>query len=148
MRRSVVITLVLILGSCAANRKPTPTFAETIAPIIYRNCSVCHRPGEAGPFPLLTYEDVVGKAQTIVEVTQSRYMPPWPADTSYSRFVGERVLSDADIQSIAEWVRNGSPLGDAAKVPPLPQFSKESLLGTPDLVVKMKEPVRIPGDNT
>ena len=148
MQRSVAMLVLFALSGCAANRKAPPTFAETIAPIIYRNCAVCHRPGEAGPFPLLTYENVVNKAQTIAEVTHSRYMPPWPADISYSRFLGERVLSNEDIESIAEWVRSGTPLGDPAKVPPPPQFEKGSSLGVPDLVVKMKEPVRIPGDNT
>jgi hypothetical protein len=146
MRRSVAIAWLFCLSGCAA--KPLPTFTETIAPIVHKNCSVCHRPGEAGPFSLLTYEDVRNKAQTIVEVTRSRYMPPWPADPAYSRFLGERVLSDSEIQSIATWVEAGSPLGDPAKMPQPPQFSSGSPLGTPDLVVKMREPVRLAGDNT
>jgi len=148
MRCSFVMVLLFSLVSCASNREPQPTFAETVAPIIQRNCSVCHRPGEVGPFPLLTYQDVVNKAQTIVEVTKSRYMPPWPADASYSHFLGERVLSDSEIQAIAAWVEHGMPLGDPAVVPALPEFPQGSPLGTPDLVVKMQEPIRIPGDNT
>jgi mono/diheme cytochrome c family protein len=148
MRGSFAMLLLLTFVGCAAKHEPPPTFAETIAPIVYRNCSVCHRPGEAGPFPLLSYEDVVNKAQTIAEVTKSRYMPPWPADTSYSHFLGERVLSDSEIQSIAAWVEGGTPRGDPAKEPPPPQFPQSSSLGVPDLVVKMKEPVRLPGDNT
>ena len=36
----------------------TLTFSRDIAPIIFENCSGCHRPGEAGPFSLLTYEDI------------------------------------------------------------------------------------------
>src|SRR5436190_1717194 len=142
MRHSLPMALLFSLVSCASNREPQPTFAETIAPIIYRNCSVCHRPGEVGPFPLLTYDDVVNKAQTIVEVTKTRYMPPWPADTSYSHFLGERVLSSSEIQAIATWVENGMPLGDPARVPPLPEFPQASPLGIPDLVVKMQEPIR------
>ena len=74
-------------------------------------------------------------------------MPPWPADPSYSRFIGERVLETEEIQMIKTWVANGSPAGDPAKLPPQPQFSKESALGKPDLVVKMAEPIPIPGDN-
>ena len=146
--RTISMALLLSLGGCAPNREPQPTFAETIASIIYKNCSACHRPGEAGPFPLLTYEDVVRKAQTVVEVTRSRYMPPWPADPSYSHFLGERVLSDSEIQLIAAWVEHGSPLGDPARAPRPPQFPQGASLGVPDLVVKMREPLRLPGDNT
>jgi hypothetical protein len=147
-RQSLVMVLLVSLAACASNREPPPTFADTIAPIIHRNCSVCHRPGEAGPFSLLTYRDVVDKAQTIVEVTQSRYMPPWPADPSYAHFLGERVLSDAEIRALGLWVANGTPLGDPSRVPPPPEFATGSPLGIPDLVVKMNQPVRIPGDNT
>ena len=124
---SMVVILLFSLVGCQSDRpQPAPTFAETIAPIVYRNCAVCHRPGEAGPFPLLTYEDVVRKAQTIVAVTKARYMPPWPADPAYSHFLGERILSESDIQAIATWVENGTPLGDPAKAPKPPEFPSSS----------------------
>src|SRR5204862_4558936 len=97
----------VLMGGCSR-----PTFTADIAPIVFKNCAPCHRPGEAGPVPLLTYEDVLKKAKTVAAVTQSRYMPPWPADPSYSRFAGERVLSEADIQLIKSWVEHGSPAGD------------------------------------
>ena len=54
-----------------------PTFAHDIAPIIIENCAPCHRPGEAGPFSLLTYSDVKKHARQIASVTGRRYMPPW-----------------------------------------------------------------------
>jgi len=149
MKRSVLV-LFLILQACSSRTeiKENPTFAEDIAPIIFKNCAPCHRPGEAGPFPLLTYDNVVRKAKTIAAVTKARYMPPWPADPSYSHFIGERVLKDDEIQMIQRWVANGAPPGDPARLPPQPRFPKESELGKPDLVVKMREPVHIPGDNT
>src|SRR5262245_5495846 len=50
------------------------TFTETIAPIVYDNCVTCHRPGEAAPFSLISYEDVAKRAPLIAKVTQSRYM--------------------------------------------------------------------------
>jgi len=74
-------------------------------------------------------------------------MPPWPADPSYSHFIGERFLTDAEIQTIKTWVANGAPEGDPAKLPPQPVFPSGSRYGKPDLVVKMREPFRIPGDN-
>src|SRR5438552_2449612 len=140
--RSLYGLLLLLLFGCQPRVNPNPTFSTDIAPIIFKNCSPCHRPGEVGPFPLLTYEDVLKKAKTVAAVTQSRYMPPWPADPSYSRFAGERVLSEADIQLIKSWVEHGSPAGDPAKLPPQPQFNATSKPGAPDLVVKMLEPIR------
>src|SRR5215471_17718352 len=125
MKRSVLV-LFLILQACSSRIqfKENPTFAEDIAPIIFKNCAPCHRPGEAGPFPLLTYENVVNKAKTIAAVTKARYMPPWPADPSYSHFIGERVLKDVEIQMIKRWAANGTPAGDASKLPAPPRFSK------------------------
>ena len=125
--RFCVYVALLAIASC--NR--TPTFTEDIAPIIFKNCAPCHRPGEAGPFPLLTYEDVLKKAGRIAEVTQARYMPPWPADSSYSHFTGERVLKDREIEAIRKWVENGSPEGDHRKVPRQPAFPEGSLTANP-----------------
>ncbi len=141
--RFCVYVALLAIASC--NR--TPTFTEDIAPIIFKNCAPCHRPGEAGPFPLLTYEDVLKKAGRIAEVTQARYMPPWPADSSYSHFTGERVLKDREIEAIRKWVENGSPEGDHRKVPRQPAFPEGSAYGKPDLVVTMRKPLAISGDN-
>jgi len=134
-----------LCGLTSCNR--APTFSQDIAPIIFRNCSPCHRPGEIGPFPLLTYEDVSKRAKNIAAVTQARYMPPWPADPSYSHFIGERVLNPSDIETIQRWVADGAPAGDPAKLPPQPQFTRPSAATKPDLVVKLLEPVKIPGDN-
>ena len=71
------------------------TFSETIAPIVYANCVTCHRPGEAAPFPLISYDDVKKRGTLIATVTESRFMPPWHAVHGYGEFVDERRLTDA-----------------------------------------------------
>src|ERR1700675_3731123 len=53
------------------------TFNRDIAPIVLRICAKCHRPGEAGPFSLLTYADAKSHARQMAKVTRSRFMPPW-----------------------------------------------------------------------
>ena len=115
------------------------TFTKDIAPIIYNNCTACHRSGEIGPFPLTNYEEVNGKSTLIKYVTQIRYMPPWKADPEYSHFIGETALSEDEIELIAEWVDAGSPQGNLADEPPLPDFPDGSLLGEPDLVLEFEE---------
>ena len=123
------------------------TFSAHIAPIVYKNCAPCHRSGEAGPFPLLTYKDVSQRAELVRYVTRTRYMPPWPADPSYRHFSGENVLTDEQVALIGRWVDQGAPEGDRTKLPPPPSFPRGSQLGKPDLVVKMPSHFRIAGGN-
>src|SRR6185503_6061739 len=122
------------------------TFSETIAPIVYDNCVTCHRPGEAAPFSLISYEDVAKRGPLLAEVTKSRYMPPWHAEPGFGDFADERRLSDAQIESIAEWVKQGMPRGNTARMPKLPTFTEGWQLGQPDLVLEMPEAFSIPAD--
>ena len=96
--------------------------AETIAPIVYANCVTCHRPGEAAPFSLITYEDVVKRGKLVARVTVEKYMPPWHAAPGHGEFVGERRLTEAQIAAIDAWVKSGMPRGNEAKMPKLPAF--------------------------
>ncbi|MBC8047087.1 MAG: hypothetical protein H7Y00_09855, partial [Fimbriimonadaceae bacterium] len=105
-----VIFIICISISCSNKiESTTVTFSDDIATIIHTNCTPCHRPNSAGPFSLITYNDVLKKSKTIVKVTQSRYMPPWPADANYTHFVGERLLAQDDIDKIKLWVDAGCP---------------------------------------
>jgi tetratricopeptide (TPR) repeat protein len=113
---------------------------------VYSNCASCHRPGEAAPFSLLSYADVKGRARQIAEITESRYMPPWPPEPGHGEFQGERRLTDGQIATIKRWVNAGAPEGDRADLPAAPAFENGWQLGTPDLVVAMPEPVDIPAE--
>ncbi len=124
----------------------TVTWSGEVAKILYSNCTPCHREGESGPFPLLSYADAVKKAAKIRFVTQSGYMPPWPADASYTHFVGERVLSSSEKKIIKVWVDQGMPRGDSLKEPRPPEYYKGSYFGKPDLVIRAKEAVKIKGN--
>ncbi len=124
----------------------TVTFNKQIAPIIYNNCSSCHRPGEAAPFPLLSYQDVFKRGRLIAAVTQARYMPPWkPEETSYA-FKDERRLKTSEIALIQDWVKQGMPEGNASEAPPPPKFTSGWILGEPDLVVEMPAAYHVPAD--
>jgi len=122
------------------------TFSEHIAPIIYENCTPCHRNNSAGPFSFTNYEEVKAKAKTIVKVTQSRFMPPWPADPNYSSFKEERILSEFEIALIKGWVDTDCLIGDATKIPALPDYPEGSQIGIPDLVLKFPE-IQLEGNN-
>jgi hypothetical protein len=124
------------------------SWSEHVAPIVFVNCTPCHRPGESGPFSLISYADALKKAAKIRFVTQSGYMPPWPADAKYTHFVGERVLNDSEKSIIKVWVDKGMPRGDSLKEPKAPEFYKGSYFGKPDLVVRAKEVVKIKGNGS
>lgn len=151
IHRLLVLGMIAALSACGfefgEKSDSSPNFAQHIAPIIHRNCTPCHRPGAAGPFPLITYQQVRKKAKTICKVTKSRYMPPWPADPEYVSFIGEKRLSDHEIELLARWVEEGCAPGDTSGLS-MPSFPEGSMLGRPDWVVRFREPVPLPGDNT
>jgi hypothetical protein len=120
------------------------TFSDHVAPILFRNCTPCHRPGQAAPFPLLSYEDARLRARLIAAVTQSRRMPPWKAAPTDYAFKNERRLTAAQIDTIRRWVAGGMPAGDRRRMPSLPAFTEGWALGPPDLVVTMREPFAVP----
>ncbi len=122
------------------------TFNKQIAPIIYNNCSSCHRPGEAAPFSLLSYQDVQKRGKTIAAVTSARFMPPWKADEGSYHFRDERRLKDTEIALIQEWVKQGMPEGKASDAPAPPKFTSGWMLGEPDLVIDMPAAYHIPAD--
>jgi Flp pilus assembly protein TadD len=128
------------MAASPAPSAPTVNFYRHIAPIVSRNCAPCHRPGESGPFSLLTYEDAKRHASQIAAVTKRRYMPPWLPEPGYGDFVEEHRLTDAQIQLIQEWVKQGAPAGSIADAPPAPKFNSEWQLGAPDLVLHVAQP--------
>lgn len=122
------------------------TYHGQIAPIILQDCAPCHRPGESGPFSLLTYEDVKKRAAQIVKVTSSRFMPPWLPEPGYGQFKEERRLTEAQIKLFAEWVKQGTPAGTPQKGTAAPQFGTGWLMGQPDLVLRSARPYTVPAD--
>jgi hypothetical protein len=144
-RLFAVLVFPALLGAAALFPPgASVTFSESVAPILYENCVTCHRPGEAAPFSLISYDDVRKKGKQIAKVTGSRYMPPWHAAHGYGDFAGERRLTDAQIATLADWVKQGMPEGDPGRMPKLPAFPEGWHLGTPDLVVKMPASYELP----
>src|SRR5262249_39014679 len=79
------------------------TYCRQVARILQANCQTCHRPGEAGPFSLLTYQDAADWAEAIGEAVRERRMPPWHADAAHGTFANDRRLSDADLTALKAW---------------------------------------------
>jgi mono/diheme cytochrome c family protein len=138
----------LTAGQASRATAPVPTFARDVAPILYKNCVSCHRPGEMGPMSLISYNDARPWAKSIRDRVASRSMPPWFADPHYGTFVNDPSLSQKDVDTIAAWVEGGAPQGAPKDLPALPAMVEGWQIGTPDVVVEMPEEFQVPATGT
>lgn len=143
----------------------TRTFNKDVAPILFEHCAPCHRPVDdlarptaqtadgvtrlepfcfaGAPFSLLTYSDAQRHSHEIAEAVASRVMPPWLPEHDSSRFIGERRLTDSQIDLIQQWVEQGAPEGSPADRPVMPVWPKGWQLGQPDLIVAIPQPYKL-----
>ena len=121
-----------------------PTFTKDVAPILQKNCQTCHRPGEAGPFSMLTYEDVRPWAGAMKLAVQQKLMPPWYADPQYGHFSNARALSSDDIKTIVAWATAGAPKGDPKDMPPPVKFTEGWGIPKPDVVLQLPKEFPVP----
>jgi len=157
MRRTVAAAALCVLAGAAsaqlraqAPAKPaaTPTFAKDVAPIFYKNCTNCHRPGEIAPMSLLTYKDARPWAKSIATQVSKGAMPPWHADPAHGEFLNDRRLSDAERGVVVAWANGGAPEGDVKDLPAPPTYTTEWMIGQPDAVFSMQEDYPVPADGT
>lgn len=138
---SIVWLVTILLVSACTNKDAVPSrvnFTEHVAPILYGNCTICHRPGGNAHFSLVTYAEAKSYASAIAYVTREHLMPPWPADPHYTEFIGQRLLSDRDIKVLQKWMEQGAEEGPANKMPGLPKYPAGSSIGTPDLRIPVQ----------
>ncbi len=145
--KAVVEAVGCPLPDPAAGRKPnqTPNFSQAIAPILQKHCQECHRPGQVGPFSLITYTQAKKRADDIARVVDSRTMPPWKPTADFGvEIVHPRTLSADEVDRVVAWAEGGAPEGDPADLPPPVAFPEGWALGTPDLIVQPAEDFSIP----
>src|SRR5216684_7625407 len=97
-----------------AQAPAVPTFSKDVAPILYRNCTSCHRPGEIAPMSLLTYADARPWVRSIAARVSNGTMPPWHADPAHGEFLNDRRLTPTEKNTIVTWANAGAPEGDPA----------------------------------
>jgi peroxiredoxin len=126
----------------------TVTWSNQIVRLVQTHCVDCHRPGEIGPFSLLSYDDAQGWGDMIAEVVADRRMPPWHADAAHGKFANDTSLTTEERELILTWVKDGCPEGDKSQLPPTPTFVEGwQLSKAPDAVFEMdSKPFSIPAD--
>jgi hypothetical protein len=140
--------LALTVFGMTRTTAATPTFSKDVAPIIYKNCASCHRPGDIAPMSLLTYENARPWAKAIREQVATGQMPPWHATQPHGTFLNDRRLSEADRDTLIRWVDGGALKGNPKDLPPMPKFSDGWEIGTPDVVLSMSQDYEVPSSGT
>src|SRR5260370_35353186 len=144
--------LFFLMGASAAiglhpqstRKAAAPTFARDVAPILQRNCQTCHRPGQAAPFSLLTYEQARPWAKAIKEAVLERKMAPWFADPQFGKFANNPSLARTDIETLVGWVDGGAPMGDAKEMPAPKHFVEGWSIPKPDIIFQLPKPFHVP----
>jgi len=122
----------------------TPTFSADVAPILFKNCGECHRPGALAPMSLLTYESARPWARSIREQVATGQMPPWHATQPRGTFANDRRLTEKERDTLIRWVDAGAPQGNPKDLPPQPAFAEGWQIGQPDLVLSMPKEFEVP----
>jgi hypothetical protein len=123
---------------------PPTTFYRDVLPILENHCQVCHRAGEIGPMPLITYAQTRPLARAIATDVREKKMPPWFADPTVGHFSNDPSLTPHEIATLLSWADSNAPAGNASDAPPPRQWTPGRLIPHPDVVLKMPKPVAIP----
>ena len=134
---SVLIAVLMTAGAGSDVFGADVTFNKDVMPILQANCQECHRPGEAVPMSLMSYESARPWAKSMKKMVEAREMPPWHADRSIGTWKNERGLTDEEIATISRWADAGAPRGDPNDLPPAREFAQGWKIGEPDMIFTM-----------
>ncbi|HEX6895996.1 MAG TPA: thiol-disulfide isomerase [Bryobacteraceae bacterium] len=146
--RTLGVALFLSVCAAAATTETAVTFNKQVLPVLQKRCQDCHRPGEAAPMSLLTYQDARPWAKAMRQAVLTKKMPPWFADPQFGHFSNDRSLSQAEIDTLVAWVDGGAKEGDPHDAPPPRQFVEGWNIGKPDLVLQMPTAFHVPASGT
>jgi hypothetical protein len=142
--RRLIFVIYALLPQVAQAGGAEPTFHRDILPILQRRCQSCHRPGEIGPMPLVTFAQTRPWAKAIREAVLQRRMPPWFADRRHGTFANDPSLTAAEIETIDQWAKTGAASGDPAQAPPPLHWDTRWHIPSPDVILRAPQPVTIP----
>jgi len=109
---------------------------KDVAGIFYNRCTSCHHENQH-PQSMMNYSETYPWVASIQADLNSGKMPPWSPDTTYTRFIHERIITTSEKSAILSWINSGAQKGDTTLVPPAPTYTQYKLNGTPDLILKI-----------
>jgi peroxiredoxin len=122
------------------------TYANQVARLFQKRCQECHRPGEIGPFALMSFGQAKGWSDMIAETVRDGRMPPWYADPRYGKFANDRRLSKEEKETLLAWIDQGCARGDDKDLPAPKEWQEGWWIGKPDAVITMNEDFTVPAD--
>lgn len=132
--KSFVVSVIFFFITCNLNAQIT---YKDVAGIFHSRCTSCHHVNGAGPFPLMTYSQTLTETTAISDALNDGTMPPWSPDTSYTRFLHERIITDSEKTAILNWINSGAQAGDTTLAPAPPVYNTYQLNGTPTMELQM-----------
>jgi hypothetical protein len=144
MSKFILLTLLAVATAGYAASTAKPTYHKDVESILMEKCQGCHRPGEIAPMSFLTYQDLRPWAKAIKAAVATRKMPPWFANKKYGHFANDWSLSDAQVETISQWVDAGAPKGNPKDAPKPKTWVEGWSIPKPDLVVEMPTAFPIP----
>lgn len=148
---AVVLPVVFVAErpqALSAYSDADPTFAEDVAPILYKNCTSCHHTGGLGPFSLVEYDSAKANLSDIRDAVATAQMPPWHAAGEHGVFLNDRRLTENEKATILRWIDGGAPPGNLKNLPSKPVYAEKWESGKPDLVVSMPQDFVVPAKGT
>lgn len=139
---------VASVALATAATTPQVTFYKDVLPVLQKNCQTCHRPGEATPMSLLTYDEARPWAKAIKQAVATKKMPPWFADEHIGKFSNDRTMAQADADVLINWADNGAVAGNPKDAPKPLAFVEGWRIGKPDVVLSMSTAFSVPASGT
>ncbi len=144
MSSRLALFAVLLAAGCQAAApaaSPLPTWYGAAKGVYARNCTVCHKPGGAGPIDFTNYDAAKAALPTALADIASGRMPPWMPDPNCRHYQDERLMPPADVTVLQAWQTAGAPLGDPSEEPAaVTPTGDTSLPPTPDQQLQMPAP--------
>jgi len=150
-KREIPMAKSEVMGCAISFQQPKSiSYSQVIAPILIKNCIMCHSPrGGMTPTNWTDHQSLLSWSAMIREVILNKRMPPWSIDTRYGKFQDQHVLKPHEEAALISWIDQGSPRGDGKDpLQNLKQLNKSQdwAIGTPNLVLKMPQPQKIPAE--
>jgi len=146
LTRTLPVGCLLEIPSSVARPVASVTWSSHVAELVHRRCGRCHRDETPAPFPLRTYDDVASRSRQVLDVVTRRIMPPWKPRSEFGHFRDELRLDESELSLLRKWLESGLPRGDMSAAPVAPEYPGGWVLGEPDLVLTMPDPVTIPAE--
>jgi hypothetical protein len=119
-----LLAFTLLLLGCsdgdAAAEQDSVTWYRDVLPVVQDNCISCHN-DDSPSFSMSRYsEELAQRAGLMASYTLAGVMPPWMPSDGCNSYVGERQLTQAEIDLFGAWANSGAVAGDPADAPSAP----------------------------